>query len=285
MRPDRWYIRLSCCSCISISSASSSLTTRNKHHAHHKCVLGRFHDARDGRERARSYMPRSISGEYARFEWIMSLEYTSTTHDQDNDGAVQRVPDQPEPVASCVLCDLQRYASECHRWMRERGQGGDGAGARVGPSQSRRSVSVAPTSRLRLWESRTSSAHRLPTLLLAFMRRHRATHLRSWRTHSLGDKSCSISSRNPRYIMYIPTRVLLPHANHRSRSLSLISMNRYSSSKERTECKALEKRITHGLDLSQAHQGSSNQCASTPTHRTTSARHTIASSKENECCN
>jgi len=60
------------------------------------------------------------------------------THDQDNDGAVQqwlrqRVPDQREPVASCVLCDLQRHASECHRWMRERGQGGDGAGARVGP--------------------------------------------------------------------------------------------------------------------------------------------------------
>ena len=41
------------------------------------CVLGRFHDARDGRERASSYMPRSISGEYARFEWIMSLELES----------------------------------------------------------------------------------------------------------------------------------------------------------------------------------------------------------------
>ena len=76
MRPDRWYIRLSCCSCISISSASSSLTTRNKHHAHMR-VLGRFHDARDGRERARSYMPRSISGEYVRFEWIMSLALES----------------------------------------------------------------------------------------------------------------------------------------------------------------------------------------------------------------
>jgi len=86
-----------------------------------------------------------------------------------------------------ALCDLQRHASECHRWMRERGQGGDGAGARVGPLRVGGVFLSHQRLGLRRWESPTSSAHHLPTLLLlAFMRRHRAPHLRSWRTHSLG---------------------------------------------------------------------------------------------------
>jgi len=216
------------------------------------------------------------------------------THDQDNDGAVQqwlrqRAPDQPEPVASCAFSATSNatqvhFIVGCVNEAREETE----PALVLGLSESeecfcRTNVSAFDDGRV------GHRAHRLPTLLLAFMRRHRAPHLRSWRTYSLGDKSCSISSRNPRYIIHMPTRVLLPHES--SLSLTLTHIDEpilvvvVVVVKRENGCKALEKRITHGLDLSQAHQGSSNQCASTPTHGTTSARHTIASSKENECCN
>jgi len=57
-----------------------------------------------------------------------------------------------------VLCDLQRHASAFHRWMRERGQGGDGAGARVGPLRVGGVFLSHQRLGLRRWESRTSSA-------------------------------------------------------------------------------------------------------------------------------